>query len=184
MKNNKYEINLNDYRKSGSYLFSNRFRGEEVRKLSEIDKIEPNYDNIIINIPDDILSVNPSFLEPFIKNVVLKLGEEGFRKKFTFKNNGIYKIDKDLNNTIERISDYSNLLKISDSKHKINEISNDDIIFKKKLRFKNSNKKNKIFKKDSLTNHAFSFSKIYHFFSLSNIKNLFIGHKSKDPVTV
>ena len=105
-----YNIDLQDYRTQGSKVFTTRPRGLEVRKNSQIDAIEPQYDKITITIPEDISSINPSFLEEFLENVVLKLGEEGFRQKFSFINNGRYKIDTDLEEAIERILREENAL--------------------------------------------------------------------------
>jgi len=103
MQQKIHVIDLQDYRTKGAKVFTTRPRGISVRNASKIDIIEPSYDNLVIKIPDDISSINPSFLEEFFENVVIKLGEEGFYKKFTFENNGRYKIDVDLAEAIERI---------------------------------------------------------------------------------
>lgn len=105
-----YNINLQDYRTSGAKVFTTRPRGIEVRTKSNIDSIEPLYDRITITIPNDISSINPSFLEEFLENVVMKLGEEGFYKKISFINEGRYKIDTDLSEAIERILREENAL--------------------------------------------------------------------------
>lgn len=84
-------------------MFTGRDRGEQDRKLSKIDSIVKDFDKIEIVIPDDIYSINPSYLEEFLVNVVQKLGKEGFFSKFIISNNGPYKIDKDLNEAIDRI---------------------------------------------------------------------------------
>jgi len=96
-------INLQDYRTQGSKVFTGRDRGISVRNDSKIDSIENNYDAVTIIIPDDIGSINPSFLEEFLFNVVIKLQEETFFKKFIFINNGRYKIESDLHEAVERI---------------------------------------------------------------------------------
>lgn len=96
-------IKLQDFRTPGSRVFTGRDRGIEVRKQSRIDELEAQYDTINIIIPDDIGSINPSFLEEFLLNVVLKLKVDGFYKKIHFENNGRYKIDNDLHEAVERI---------------------------------------------------------------------------------
>jgi hypothetical protein len=105
-----YNINLQDFRTPGSKVFTTRPRGIEVRTNSNIDNIEPNYDKIVITIPSDISSINPSFLEEFFENVVTRLGETGFYQKFSFVNEGRYKIDIDLTEAIERILREENAL--------------------------------------------------------------------------
>lgn len=96
-------IDLQNYLTPGSRVFTGRDRGIDVRKRSQIDTIETNYDQIIVSIPDNIGSINPSFLEEFLFNVVVKLKAEAFFEKFKFTNNGRYKIDNDLQEAVERI---------------------------------------------------------------------------------
>ena len=101
-----YNIDLQEFRTPGSKVFTSRPRGVQVRN----DTKEPLYDKITITIPNDISSINPSFLEEFFENVVLKLGEKGFYEKFSFINEGRYKIETDLEEAIERILREENAL--------------------------------------------------------------------------
>lgn len=103
METKVYKIDLQDFRTAGAKVFTTRPRGIQVRTESKIDTIEPLYDKIEIVIPTDISSINPSFLEEFFENVVTKLGEVEFYEKFSFINEGRYKIANDLNEAIERI---------------------------------------------------------------------------------
>ena len=96
-------IDLQEYRTPGAKVFTTRPRGIEVRDKTKINQIEPNFDKIIVKIPIDISSINPSFLEEFFEGVITKLGEEGFRNKFSFENEGRYKIDSDLSEAIDRV---------------------------------------------------------------------------------
>lgn len=100
-------INLEDFRvKKGnaiSKVFTGRDRGEIVRKKSMIDELEEKSDKVTIIIPENIRSINPSFFEEMLKNVVKKLGREGFLNKFSFLSNGTYNYQKPLNEAIERI---------------------------------------------------------------------------------
>lgn len=106
----KIIINLNDFRTTGSKVFTGRAKGGHVRTASLIDELENENEEIKILIPADIYSINPSFLEEFLLNVVSKLGALGFHKKFAFENPGEYKIDKDLEEAIERILRTENAL--------------------------------------------------------------------------
>jgi len=105
-----YTIDLQEHRTLGAKVFTTRPRGVQVRNDSRIDSLEQQYDQIVIRIPEDIASINPSFLEEFLENVVIKLGEQAFRKKFIFQNEGAYKIDTDLTEAIERILRVENAL--------------------------------------------------------------------------
>lgn len=100
---NSNTINLQDYRTLGSRVFTGRDRGLEVKKASKINDLESQFEEIEIIIPEDIGSINPSFLEEFLFDVVRKLKEEAFFKKFKFTNNGRYKILQDLQEAVDRI---------------------------------------------------------------------------------
>lgn len=96
-------INLQDHRTPGSRVFTGRDRGIQVRNASRIDELEAESEEIVIQIPADIGSINPSFLEEFLLHVVLKLQQDNFFKKFRFENKGRYKINTDLQEAVERI---------------------------------------------------------------------------------
>lgn len=97
------KIDLQDYRTIGSRVFTGRDRGKEVRTASKIDELESQFDRIYITVPKDIGSINPSFLEEFLYNVVSKLGKDEFTHKFTFVCEGRYNIESDLVEAIDRI---------------------------------------------------------------------------------
>lgn len=103
-KNNS--IYLEDFRARGSKIFTGRDRGKNVREASRIDEIELNYDEVVIVIPDNIYSINPSFFEELFINDIEKLGKEGFLQKFKFISEGNYKFEKPLNEAIDRVSRY------------------------------------------------------------------------------
>ncbi|MBO4640146.1 MAG: DUF4325 domain-containing protein [Treponema sp.] len=100
-------INLEDFRvKDGekiSKVFTGRDRGKYVREKSNIDAIESSNDKVIIIIPDNIYSINPSFFEELFVNVVTKLGKEKFLERFTFESQGDYQYEKPLTEAIDRI---------------------------------------------------------------------------------
>ncbi|MEI7897874.1 MAG: DUF4325 domain-containing protein [bacterium] len=105
-----YKIDLQDFRTPKANVFIGRKRGQEVRERSKIDEEEAKVDSITIVIPETIASINPSFLEEFLFNVVRKLGNIGFRQKIKFINDGAYKIDSDLEESIDRILTEENAL--------------------------------------------------------------------------
>jgi hypothetical protein len=103
-------IDLELYRTPGAKVFTGRPRGVDVRQKSKIDQLESENDLIEIVVPNDIASINPSFLEEFFENVVRKLGESEFYRKFKIINEGSYKIDTDLNEAVSRILRTENAL--------------------------------------------------------------------------
>jgi hypothetical protein len=106
----EFILKLQEYRTPGSRVFSGRPRGKSVREKSNIDSIETKYSRIKIEIPSDIGSINPSFLEEFLFNVVSRLGKVGFYKKFEFVSLGRYNIEEDLSEAIDHILKKENAL--------------------------------------------------------------------------
>lgn len=104
------QILLETYRTNGSKVFTGRDRGIEVRTKSSIDQMEKEADAVEIVVPNDIRSINPSFLEEFLFNVVISLGEERFYKKFKFVASGRYDIESDLKEAVESILREENAL--------------------------------------------------------------------------
>lgn len=96
-------INLEDHRVEGAKVFTGRDRGQDVRQASNIDKIEASYDVVHFIIPDNVYAINPSFFEELFLNVVLKLGREGFFKKFNIVSEGQFNFEKPLHEAIDRI---------------------------------------------------------------------------------
>ena len=103
-------IDLQNFRTPASKVFTGRDRGERVRKDSKIDQLTDTAQHIVIVIPNDIRSINPSFLEEFLHNAVMKLGKQGFNDKFQIENHGRYKVEDDLNEAIDRILRLENAL--------------------------------------------------------------------------
>jgi tRNA threonylcarbamoyladenosine modification (KEOPS) complex Pcc1 subunit len=102
-------INLEQFRsedkarKVKSKVFTGRDRGEMVRKDSKIDELESQNDKIIIEIPADIYSINPSFFEELFLNVVTKLKKEAFLNKFSLEVKGEYNFQNELMEAVDRI---------------------------------------------------------------------------------
>lgn len=102
-------INLEKYRSEDktrrikSKVFTGRDRGEMVRKASRIDELEAQNDKVIIEIPEDIYSINPSFFEELFLNVVLKLKKDSFLEKFSLLPQGEYDFQNEFMEAIDRI---------------------------------------------------------------------------------
>jgi hypothetical protein len=96
-------IKLDKFRTAGSKIFTGRDSGEYVREQSRIDYLSEKYDKVIIIIPDALYSINPSFFEEFLVNVVRELGKDNFFEKFEFQNKGDYDHKKSLNEAVDTI---------------------------------------------------------------------------------
>ena len=103
-------INLENFLTKGSKVFTGRPRGKQVRTDSKIDELAIKFDKITVFVPENVYSVNPSFLEEFLKNVVQELGEDKFYSKFQFICNGEYQITEDLYEAVENILKEDNAL--------------------------------------------------------------------------
>ena len=103
-------IDLENFRTKGSKVFTGRPRGEQVRTDSKVNELATKFDKIIVIIPENIYSVNPSFLEEFLKNVVQKLGEDKFYTQFQFICKGEYQINRDLGEAVGNILKEENAL--------------------------------------------------------------------------
>lgn len=102
-------INLEDFRSEDKIhhvkakVFTGRDRGQEVREKSRIDELSETNDEIIIEIPADIYSINPSFFEELFFNVVTKLKKDVFLAKFKLDPKGEYDFQDELMEAIDRI---------------------------------------------------------------------------------
>jgi|SRR6218665_413471 len=96
-------IDLEKFRTIGSKVFTGRDRGIYVRKNSKIDELISKNEHIQIVVPNDIRSINPSFLEEFLINAVQRLGKEKFYTNVAFKTSGKYSIEEDLQEAVESI---------------------------------------------------------------------------------
>lgn len=105
-------IKLADYRVKESKVFTGRDRGIDIRQKTGIDDLVDNNDTVEIIVPAEIMSINPSFLEEFLFNVVNKLGKETFlqKVKFTSETSSRYDIQEDLEEAIDRILRANNAL--------------------------------------------------------------------------
>lgn len=80
-------INLEDYREEGRKIFLGREHGEEIKKKSKFNEKIRLADKVILIIPDDIVSINPSFFEGLIHDAVILFGSDAFYAKLSLKNN-------------------------------------------------------------------------------------------------
>ncbi len=104
-------IDLEKYRTKGSKVFTGRERGQSIRTNSKIDELVDANDLVNIQIPTDVMSINPSFLEELLFNVVQKFGKTKFYKKVQFvSNSSRYNISDDLEEAVDRILRSNNAL--------------------------------------------------------------------------
>lgn len=101
---------LEKYRAKDSCVFTGRDKGKYVRENSNFDRLEEENDKVIFVIPDNLFSINPSFFEELLVNVVGKLGKERFLAKYEFKNEGDYNYETPLMSAIDRLLRESNAL--------------------------------------------------------------------------
>jgi hypothetical protein len=105
------KIDLEEYRTKGSKVFTGRERGRQIREKSQIDTLINQFSLIEISIPKDVMSVNPSFLEELLYNIVKELGYDNFFKRIKFvSESDRYNIEDDLKEAVDRILRTNNAL--------------------------------------------------------------------------
>jgi len=79
-------INLDEARTSkNAKVFSGRERGRHWRREFGLDELDHNDTQVVVSIPEDILSINLSFFLSLFGESVRFLGPEDFRQKYRFK---------------------------------------------------------------------------------------------------
>ena len=82
-----------------------------MRKRSQIDLLADSNREVVVQVPADIRSINPSFLEEFLYNVVQTLGKDAFYEHVKFNFLGTrYDISKDIDEAVDRILRKKNAL--------------------------------------------------------------------------
>ena len=79
------KINIQKYRQNGSKMFSGRDLGVEARVEFDLESKDRDDNTYTIVIPDDTYSFGGSFFGGMFSDSVIALGEEKFRRKYTFK---------------------------------------------------------------------------------------------------
>lgn len=111
MRTEKMIIDLNRFKTKGSKVFTGRDRGIKIRTESNINKTIENEQDVLIKIPEDIMSINPSFLEEFLFNLVTHYGATISKQKIQFTSlNPRYDVTNDFEEAIDRILRRNNSL--------------------------------------------------------------------------
>lgn len=77
-------INIQNYRESGSKIFSGRDSGIAARQKLDLNKLDLDNERYEIIIPEDTYSISGSFFGGLFSDSVIRLGEDGFRNKYHF----------------------------------------------------------------------------------------------------
>ncbi|NJD03420.1 MAG: hypothetical protein FIA99_12695 [Ruminiclostridium sp.] len=102
-------IDLNNYKVKDIKVLSGREKGEEVRRLTNLEEKEKEEKLIEIIVPIDLYSINSSFFLGMFGPSIRKFKEEGFRNKFRFKCDEV--ILKNIDDGISRALKESDVLK-------------------------------------------------------------------------
>jgi len=95
-------IDLNAYM-NDKRIFVGKDFGEEVRLKSNIDFKFKTSDLVMLIIPHNVNSINPSFFEQFISNVVKDIGVDMFKTKLSVMHYGKYDYNSVIYESISRI---------------------------------------------------------------------------------
>jgi hypothetical protein len=101
---NDWELDLGDFLPKHKKVIVGRDLGEQIRVRSQIDTQEPSHEKITILVPKDVTVLSQSFLEELLKNVVIKLKENFYKKiSFSTKEGGESRFKSDVRQTVDRI---------------------------------------------------------------------------------
>ena len=87
-----FNINLKDYI-SGKKVLSGRDKGQDLRNVLKIEKLEREHEIINIIIPYEVFALNSSYFLGWLGKSVRDLGKEEFEKKYKFECNDIIKLN-------------------------------------------------------------------------------------------
>lgn len=76
-------IRLEPYQNKG--VFTGRPQGESARESVGLDSLDNKEINIVLEVPENTTSFNPSFYLGLLYPSYQKLGLEGFEKKYSFR---------------------------------------------------------------------------------------------------
>ena len=79
------KINIQEFRKDGSKIFSGRDIGIEAREKLDLNEKDLDEEKYTIIIPQDTYSITGSFFGGLFSDSIIKLKEEKFRQKYIFK---------------------------------------------------------------------------------------------------
>lgn len=86
-------IDLAQFKTEGAWVFSGRPRGTKIRERVNVDAIDQTDEATEVQIPTEILGINPSFFLGLFGPSVRKFGREGFESKYHFKCNPLVLLD-------------------------------------------------------------------------------------------
>lgn len=101
-------VDLGNYRKGNSRVFSGRSEGKIVRKKLKLDEIDQTKEKLIIVFPEDTISLNSSFFLGVFGSSIRSLGKDKFKEVYEFECSGF--IHSSIEDGIKRATKSSNPL--------------------------------------------------------------------------
>ena len=95
------KVNLLRFRGDGSKIFSGREQGVRERNELRLNVLDDGEEEINIIIPKDTWSINSSFFGGLFESSIIKLTEQGFRKKYKFKMDDGSDLSSDLQQNVD-----------------------------------------------------------------------------------
>lgn len=107
------EINLGDYIEAGEKVIGGREAGERIRWESQLDeriRETRGEGKLIIQLPSQVRSISPAFLEGLLYGAVRSYGRTGLLERVVFTQAQRYDVTDDLEEAIDRIITEKNAL--------------------------------------------------------------------------
>lgn len=78
-------VDLDDFRSPGVSVFAGRERGIKVRRDAGLDEFDKQGTQVVVRVPDDVITIASSFFLGMFGASIRQHGEERFRELYSFE---------------------------------------------------------------------------------------------------
>lgn len=108
------KINLGDYTAGGNRYFNTRPRGVDISREVRFEDLTRRYQTITLQFPADLSGINTNFLEEFLEEAVLSLGEnKQFKDVFKIENHSLYNVEALVDQAVQSLEQKKMQLQVS-----------------------------------------------------------------------
>lgn len=84
-------------------VLANALMGQIARDECTINELVKKYSYVRIIVPEKIMSVQASFLQGFLQDIILDIAHKKITSRIIFECQGLYDIERDLHETVSRV---------------------------------------------------------------------------------
>lgn len=83
------KIDISKFDGKAHRVLSGADAGEDMRKRCELDRIDREEQQIVLEVPEDVISLNSSYFSGLFQKSLVLLGEQKFREHYQFQCTGL-----------------------------------------------------------------------------------------------